>query len=328
MIRGDFLLIEDTHRGEMWTPHGQPDWAVHALAAVPLFGGIGRRHLRRVIKLIVVREYGAGVRVVRVGSRGEAFHIVLDGKALVELPGGEEIVLRPGDGFGELALIDGAPRSATVIASNGLTTGRIARADFRRLIREEPAVAVGLLPGLVGIIRHLEGATTPEGGPSAGKRAPIGEAAGGATPAAAETAVQGRDLLGWMLALRHMPLFVPLSEGHLRRVAKLFAVRRYRDGSVLVREGDPGDSFCILLGGKARVERAGVKTHELESGESFGELALIDGAPRAATVTAHFDTTVARLPRSAFQKLLRDEPRIALGLVDSLVALIRELQQQ
>jgi CRP-like cAMP-binding protein len=323
MIRGDFLLMKDTRGGEPWTPHGQPDWAVRALASVPLFKGVSRRHLRRLVKLVVVREYGDGVRVARLGSQGEAFHIVLDGKALVEPPGGEEIVLRPGDAFGELALIDGAPRSATVVASGDLTTGRIGRADFRRLLREEPAVTVGLLPGLVGIVRYLEGEAAPECS-AAAKGAPLGEAAGGATA----TAVEGRALLGWALALRHVPLFVPLSEKHLRKVAKLFDVKKYHDGSVLVREGDPGDSFCVLLGGRARVEREGIKSFELEGGQWFGELSLIDGAPRAATITARFETTVARLPRSAFQKLLKDEPQIALGLTSSLVALIRELQQK
>jgi CRP-like cAMP-binding protein len=321
MIRGDFMLNEDVRRGGQWTPHGQPDWAVRALATVPLFQGVSRRHLRRVVKLVVVREYGDGVRVVRLGSQGEAFHIVLDGKALVELPGEEEIVLRPGDAFGELALIDGAPRSATVVASGDLTTGRIGRADFRRLLREEPAVAVGLLPGLVGIVRYLEDEAAPRA--AAAKRASLGDVVGGAT-----TAVDGRALLGWTLALRHVPLFVPLSDNHLRKVATLFDVKKYRDGSVLVREGDPGDSFCVLLDGRARVEREGVKTHELQSGDWFGELALIDGAPRAATITAQAETTVARLSRSAFQKLLKDEPRIALGLTSSLVALIRELQRQ
>jgi len=323
MIRGDFLLIEDTHRGESWA-HGQPDWAVRALATVPLFSGVSRRHLRRVIKLIAVREYGDGVRVVRVGSRGEAFHIVLDGKALVEVPGGDEIVLKPGDGFGELALIDGAPRAATVIASRGLVSGRIARADFRRLIREEPAVAVGLLPGLVKTIRAIEGEAAPRIG------APVEEAAptGGTAGAAQEGAIQGRDLMGWMLALRHVPLFATLPQGHLRRAAKLFTVRRYRAGSVIVRQGDPGDSFCVLLDGTASVDRPGLTIPDLEAGHWFGELALIGEAPRAATVKARGDVTVARLSRRAFQKLLKDEPRIALGLVDSLVALIRELQQQ
>jgi CRP-like cAMP-binding protein len=323
MIRGDFLLVDERRRADPWRNQGTPDWAAHALTGVPLFQGVSRRHLRKIIKLIAVREYGDGVRVVRVGSKGEAFHIVLEGKALVELPGGDEIVLKPGDAFGELALIDGAPRSATVIASQGLYTGRIERADFRRLLRDEPAIAAGLLPGLVGVVRYLEGDKRPEGAASAAKAAPTG--AGVDT---SEGKIEGRAVLGWMLALRHVPLFAPLSEGHLRRVARLFAVRDYKDGSVLVREGDPGDSFCVLLGGKARVERKGVKTYELEPGQWFGELALVDGAPRAATITAHFPTTVARLPRSAFQKLLKDEPRIALGLANSLVALIRDLQAQ
>lgn len=322
MIRGDFMLVGDLRKTEPWTPHGQPDWAVRALSGVPLFTGMSRRHLRRVVKLVKVREYGQGVRVVRLGSRGDAFHIVLDGKAFVEAPKGDELVLTPGDCFGELALFDGAPRAATVIAGEGLMTGQIGRADFRRLLREEPTVAVALLPGLVRVVRSVEGETTPEGSSAAGKRAPLGEADGGASVA------EGRDLLGWMLALRHVPLFAALSKKHLRRVARQFAVRKYADGTVLVREGDPGDSFFILLDGRARVERPGIESLELEPGHWFGELALIDGAARAATVTACLPTTVARLSRSAFQSLLKDEPRVALTLADSLVAMIRDLQRQ
>ncbi len=316
------MLAGDLRKTEPWTPHGQPDWAVRALSGVPLFTGMSRRHLRRVVKLVQVREYGKGVRVVRLGSRGDAFHIVLDGKALVEAPNGDELVLTPGDCFGELALFDGAPRAATVIAGEGLMTGQIGRADFRRLLREEPTVAVALLPGLVGVVRSLEGEATPEGASAAGKRAPLGEADGGASVA------EGRDLLGWMLALRHVPLFAALPQKHLRRVARHFALRKYADGAVLVRQGDPGDSFSVLLDGKACVERPGIETLELGPGQWFGELALIDGAPRAATITACLPTTAARLSRSAFQKLLRDEPRVALALADSLVAIIRDLQRQ
>ncbi len=125
-----------------------------------------------------------------------------------------------------------------------------------------------------------------------------------------------------------MPLFAPLFEAHLRRVARLFAVGHYRDGSVLVHEGDPGDSFFVLLGGKGRIEQTGARTQELGPGQWFGELSPIDGAPRAATVTAYEETTVTRLPRNAFQSLLKDEPRTALGMVAGLVALIRGLQQE
>jgi CRP-like cAMP-binding protein len=166
MIRGEFLEIEDRRRAARWTPPGGPSRTAPLLAGVPLFESVSRRHLRKIIELVSVEEYGEGVAVVREGSKGEAFHIVLEGKALVELPGGDEIVLKPGDAFGELALIDGAPRSATVVAGRGLCTGRIKRADFRRLLRDEPAIAVGLLPGLVGVIRSLEGGKKLEGASS------------------------------------------------------------------------------------------------------------------------------------------------------------------
>ena len=106
----------------------------------------------------------------------------------------------------------------------------------------------------------------------------------------------------------------------------MFAVRKYRDGGVIVREGDRATASARCSAARQRVEREGIKPYALESGQWFGELALIDGAPRAATIRAQDTTTVARLPRSSFQKLLKDEPRIALGLTASLVAVIRELQ--
>jgi CRP/FNR family cyclic AMP-dependent transcriptional regulator len=75
----------------------------------------------------------------------------------VRTANGSTATLQPGDYFGELALFDGAPRSATVLAAGELTTARIVRGAFLKLLRQEPAIAVGLLPGLVGIVRELQG---------------------------------------------------------------------------------------------------------------------------------------------------------------------------
>jgi CRP-like cAMP-binding protein len=66
------------------------------------------------------------------------------------------VSLEPGDYFGELALLDGAPRSATVSSVGELTTARVARPAFLKLLREEPTIAVGLLSGLVAIVRSLQ----------------------------------------------------------------------------------------------------------------------------------------------------------------------------
>lgn len=320
-MRGDFLVIEDAMRGEPWTPADQPAWATNALARVPLFAGVGRRHLRKIIKLIGVRTYSDGLAVVRAGSRGEAFFIVLDGKALVRLAGGDEIVLRPGDAFGELALIDGAPRSATVIADEGLVAGRMARTDFRRLLRDEPTIAVALLPGLAVIIRQLLHERQARKHPSSKQRVAQHPEHGRwyALPS-------GREVLEWKLALHEIPAFATLPDRHLKRVARMFAVNRYGAGTMVTRQGEPGEHFMIVLDGHLEGVAQDGSVYDLAAGASFGELSLIDGAPRALTVTAKGDATVAMVSRRDFQKLLKDEPRLGIGIAESLVRVIRTLQ--
>jgi CRP-like cAMP-binding protein len=131
---------------------------------IPLFRGLSRRHLKRVARLAELRQYVGSRPVVRAGTRGDAFHVILDGSAEVQTADGSTASLQPGDYFGELALLDGAPRAATVLAAGELTTARIARGAFLKLLRDEPAIAVGLLPGLVSIVRGLqaEGKHHPE----------------------------------------------------------------------------------------------------------------------------------------------------------------------
>ena len=63
---------------------------------------------------------------------------------------------RRGDHFGELALLDGAPRSATITATGSIATAKIRRNDFLALLKEEPAIGVGLAHGLVAIVRELQ----------------------------------------------------------------------------------------------------------------------------------------------------------------------------
>ena len=128
------------------------------LAEVPLFGALSKRHLRHVVSLVELRRFRPGATVVRTGGAGNAFYLVLDGGARVEPVTGRGRVLKGGEYFGELALLDGAPRSATVTAVDDLTVGRISRTAFSGLLRREPAVAVGLLRGLVAVVRDLQGA--------------------------------------------------------------------------------------------------------------------------------------------------------------------------
>lgn len=123
---------------------------------IPLFGSLSKRHLRRVARLAELKRYLGSGPVVRAGDPGDSFYVIVDGSAEVRAADGSRQVLQPGDYFGELALLDGAPRSATVSSLGELTTARIGRTAFLRLVREEPDIAVGLLPGLIGIIRALQ----------------------------------------------------------------------------------------------------------------------------------------------------------------------------
>src|SRR5436853_4645472 len=88
----------------------------------------------------------------------------------------------------------------------------------------------------------------------------------------------------WLETLAEVPLFQGLSKRHLRRVAKLARIRRFAPGSALVRTGDAGRSFFVLLDGTAKVMRAGGRSRRLGMGDYFGEMALLDGAPRSADV--------------------------------------------
>ncbi len=144
---------ESTHKDGTTPLH--PGW-LPVLARVPLFASLSKHHLRHVADLAELKRYKHGAQIVRAGAEGNAFFVILDGSAEVITPAGHRHTLKAGDYFGELALLDGAPRAATVQASSSLATAKISRTAFQRLLKEEPAIGVGLAQGLVAIIRDLQ----------------------------------------------------------------------------------------------------------------------------------------------------------------------------
>ena len=132
-----------------------PGW-FPVLERVPLFQSLSKRHLRKVGRVAEMKRFKKGAVVVRAGAKGDAFFVILDGSAEVVTPKGHKRQLKEGDFFGELALLDGAPRAATVTATNVLTTARIGRTGFLQLVKEEPAMGIGLAHGLVALIRDMQ----------------------------------------------------------------------------------------------------------------------------------------------------------------------------
>jgi CRP-like cAMP-binding protein len=128
-----------------------------ALAQVPLFSGLAPRHLRRIGDLTEEQRYMEGARVVREGDVGDTFYVILEGQAKVVSGSGRVVNrLRPGDFFGEISLLDGGPRTASVVAETPLTMLALARKDLLRVVRQDPAVGVKLLAHAATLLRRLE----------------------------------------------------------------------------------------------------------------------------------------------------------------------------
>jgi voltage-gated potassium channel len=127
----------------------------------------------------------------------------------------------------------------------------------------------------------------------------------------------------WTNVLADVPLFANLSARHVRGLAKLAKVKRLQPYTVIVREGTPGDSFFLLLEGTVVVRPPGKRPVKLGPGAFFGELALLDSAPRSATVEAQDDVLVARIGRTDFLRMLDKEPKVAVALLRSLAARLR-----
>jgi|SRR5579875_1823248 len=129
---------------------------VDALANTELFGSLGKKQLNRVAESARVVDHDGGKEIASEGREGIGFHLILDGHASVRVHGQDRPQLGPGDYFGEISLIDGKPRSATVIADGSLTTVSIPAWQFQPLLDDDPELSRQLLVGLCARIRRAE----------------------------------------------------------------------------------------------------------------------------------------------------------------------------
>jgi CRP-like cAMP-binding protein len=129
------------------------------LARVPLFSGIKPKELKKLSKRMTERDFNEGDEITREGESGIGFFVIEQGNASVSVGGSIVRTLGPGEHFGEIALIDSGPRSATIIAGTDLRCRGMSAWEFRPFVEEHPEVAWGLLETLVGRLRAAEGAS-------------------------------------------------------------------------------------------------------------------------------------------------------------------------
>ncbi|MGZ5318001.1 MAG: cyclic nucleotide-binding domain-containing protein [Actinomycetota bacterium] len=134
---------------------------VTRLAKVPLFSGCSQKDLQTIARVVKDIDHEDGTVIAREGEPGIGLFVIADGTAEVTIGGSKKASLGPGDFFGEIALLDGGPRTATVTATSDVKLLGLTEWVFRGLMQEHPTIAVKTLQAMAGRLRNATKSATP-----------------------------------------------------------------------------------------------------------------------------------------------------------------------
>ena len=150
---------------------------------------------------------------------------------------------------------------------------------------------------------------------------------------AAEGAPGGRDRRDRPLGKRgvdvlgQVPLFAGLSRRHLKQIAEHADQVSFLEGETIVEVDQPGGSFFVILEGEVRVLRGAHTIARMGPGEFFGEISLLDGGPRTATVVAETPVLTARVFKRSFDQVVTHEPTVASKVLAVVARRLREAER-
>jgi CRP-like cAMP-binding protein len=133
------------------------------------------------------------------------------------------------------------------------------------------------------------------------------------------------DLRPRTTLLRRSHLMQGFTDRTLEAIGDMTTGVQFAPGEAIVREGDPGDAFYVITSGNAVVKQNGTQLRQLGEGDFFGEISLIDGQPRSATITATDEVSVLTLGRTEFQRLIDEHPSVRLELLMALTERLRKV---
>lgn len=273
--------------------------AVERLLTMPLFAGLSEDVLWAVAERLLLRHVPAGEMVFSEGKPGDAFYLIDSGQVEIvsDAREGRTVLARlgPDEFFGEMALLTGRPRSTgarTAIHSNLWV---LYRADFDDLVNRHPSISLALSKVLSERLAEMDRRFTES-------------------------------------HLRSLKLLASLSPSQLEDVSRRLKPVRYRQAEVIIRENDPGHELFFIESGRVRVTRQrgaqALFLAELGAGDLFGEMALLTGSPRSATVTAVSDTDLWAMSQPDFDDLVTAYPNLALALSRLLSERLRNTDER
>lgn len=265
--------------------------AIELLPKLPLFTTLPSEAIAALVEHLQRGTLGEGEILFRKGDPSGALILIESGAVEVYLEDGDnrELLRRmgPGEALGEMSLIDEEPRSATVVALSPIEYYVLYRQDFLDVVNTLP-------PETIGVLRDI----------------------------AANLRMHHIDLL------KRLPMFTGLPDNVLRKIAVKLTGQSIDEGEVLIQKGDIADSCYVITKGRFKIATVGPKGEELilntsGPGEAIGEMALIDDAPRSATVTAQVPSEVFQLSREDFLAVLRDYPSLSQEMMRRFSARLR-----
>lgn len=294
---------------------------------VRAFAGLADDECDAVLGVLRAQRGNPGDTLFREGDPGDALMIVLEGQLVARVrtqTGTDEEVARlgPGEVVGEMAFIDAEPRSATVSTVGGATVLTFTRGALASLKKTAPRVAAAIQRNvLLDVARRLRdaGEKLSDGAAGATPKSLRGEALAPARSARSLTPEQ----------LRSIPALAGYGPEDIDLLSYIATLRSFPAGSAIMREGTEGDACFLIVGGKVAVSRATSASAlaTLGPGSLVGQLALLDRAPRSATVTAQSDTTALEVKASAFANLVSAHSPIALRFQQQVaLAGVRQLR--
>jgi len=134
-------------------------------------------------------------------------------------------------------------------------------------------------------------------------------------------------------SLRTIPLFAAVSDEDLASIASLLIERRFPKNKTIVEEGLSGDYMYVIREGRVKVSKLSGDGREkilemLEAGAFFGEMSLLDSAPRSASVKALTEVRILALARNDFLNVLRRSPDLSLAVIRVLTQRLRQVDEQ
>jgi CRP-like cAMP-binding protein len=132
---------------------------------------------------------------------------------------------------------------------------------------------------------------------------------------------RGIDLLG------RVPLFAGLSRRHLRQLAEHADIVGFHERETIVESGQPGGTFYVILEGEAKVVRGGRTIDRMGPGDFFGEISLLDGGPRTASVVADTPVAAIRIFKRSFDKVVSQEPAVASKILTVVARRLRDAER-